>query len=1556
MTSAYNTMTQTDATNALAACFEIDSLRKEFYDRIIIKVKKNNTYRFIIEYSENKFETSSKFIGSPTHAIDNLIFYNTKAEAVTNYIEYTATYDDNVCYLDSSNAPSKKRFVANAFRLHAVNSGGYNTLYVSEFYPVMYSVADVFYGRQINLSEGMTIATAKSKENVINISKDGFRMWGYAGNLHANIGLQDDGSYGAWFPQIRIGGGSWSVAPFKTDASGNVSIEATQSSYTGARRDGIIQVTQNSTDYSGQFKPSCFYGTGTDITVLAGQINVGANIGAGIHFRYMGSASGDYTGLKLEAVESQNQANRAFAFYNVRGIDFSSSGSGGDLQEYYINNRLKINYSTDAVLRINNRNTGYYSFVELQDAGIARWQILKHPDNSFSIYQCANSYHPFSIDNTLTTNIGGLGFKIPSSPNKDVVFGDGTGWRLRFLRSNDNAVAVDIKDDLTTTFGSWIKAPREYLISAPLGEPAELYLGKDGLSKWAIYIPNSVTDNLKIWSAVGGNIATFKDNLGVDFAGTVDIYSGSTVQVRLGNDGHIGCNGYIDALGSITCGGIDVNRYDNGNSAHRLWLYPNHTYPFYIQACSTANGGGTHGYVTGGWATYFAMSDDSDGAYRGWIFRSSYSRGNVASISCDGRMTLNKGLVINGESGHTGVNRLWLYTATDETPWWLGYSPTSVFGGHGDVSGNCAMYLTVDNTSGNMTTRGWIFRAGHSACPYNVASISVGGTMTINGAFNMAGGNFNLTNDKIIYQTNNQWGGKLQIGYSWYPSTPEEITSTQAFIASSNGNLHLDSMNGHKMYLNYHSQQGIYVGRSIWIEGNANTLDIHSQYGTVQIGACNSSFIHFWSDNKPYYFSNKIIVEGELCVGNTADINCYLRLNRYNASDKYAYVASNLTNDCGLKFQIMNSSGVSITPFILQSSGEIWVNYQKLIVYKNAPSTNAYYNSAIEIRTDDATCAILGFHRVYNSAMSLYHAGYEMPNLLRISSNAGGDYAVLHEGYANAPIIGSSGNNSGGVSFYCSPSMDYGVSLRTTASLGTHGSTTTAWAAYFFCNNDAGWIFRNNTNGNMASISNTGALSLNGNVTVTKATSDALITLDTGVSYNSGIDLKYDGTLKWRLLRDWGSNDFLLYNAQSSVETIRIYSTGNRADFYGSITTKGSFGCFQTGGSGNGISLYGNDTYTTTYGIMFATTGNFGTHGYVTADWATYFNMNNDSGRGWVFRANGVGNVASISAGGSMCVNNYLTVGSSTVSSISPFWVAKKVGGTVGLFGQTDQCPIMYYQYSADYTGMAFNAYHNGTSWYNITGSKSTFLIQHEPLNGALAFYGAPAVTAGGVPQWVKAFSIGTDGTAYFGGTSSLGENEIVITKQSATAGIAVKVNGSPSGISVNASGGYSANTIGITTYSQYTYGIKADSGSDISIYSNKSLQFNINNLSTSGGAYYAFFDATGKLIRGGSSIRYKTEVNELPSAINTLKVLKPVSFKWKNGGMFDFGIIAEWSPEFLQVKSKEGIIESVSYHMINMITLKATQEQQSIIEQQEARIAELETKLAEILELLTVK
>ena len=66
----------------------------------------------------------------------------------------------------------------------------------------------------------------------------------------------------------------------------------------------------------------------------------------------------------------------------------------------------------------------------------------------------------------------------------------------------------------------------------------------------------------------------------------------------------------------------------------------------------------------------------------------------------------------------------------------LYFGATSLSGTHGAVTGNSAVYFTVDDT----TNRGWIFRQNWPGAEANVASISNTGNMTLNGYLKVAGG------------------------------------------------------------------------------------------------------------------------------------------------------------------------------------------------------------------------------------------------------------------------------------------------------------------------------------------------------------------------------------------------------------------------------------------------------------------------------------------------------------------------------------------------------------------------------------------------------------------------------------------------------------------------------------------------------------------------------------------------------------------------------------------------------------------------------------------------
>ncbi len=151
------------------------------------------------------------------------------------------------------------------------------------------------------------------------------------------------------------------------------------------------------------------------------------------------------------------------------------------------------------------------------------------------------------------------------------------------------------------------------------------------------------------------------------------------------------------------------------------------------------------------------------------------------------------------------------------------------------------------------------------------------------------------------------------------------------------------------------------------------------------------------------------------------------------------------------------------------------------------------------------------------------------------------------------------------------------------------------------------------------------------------------------VSAEDNIYLTDAGTVRAKLLLNASDRDNVELRAESLGSTMKFFTVGTEAleldasqnaTFVGGITSDtlsaASIGISGTNGTdGKGIALYGGaNSGEPTYGMMFQKTATYGTFGYVSADWATYFTMDTTNNRGWIFRKVGVGNVASINNNG----------------------------------------------------------------------------------------------------------------------------------------------------------------------------------------------------------------------------------------------------------------------------------------------------------------------------------
>jgi hypothetical protein len=172
---------------------------------------------------------------------------------------------------------------------------------------------------------------------------------------------------------------------------------------------------------------------------------------------------------------------------------------------------------------------------------------------------------------------------------------------------------------------------------------------------------------------------------------------------------------------------------------------------------------------------------------------------------------------------------------------------------------------------------------------------------------------------------------------------------------------------------------------------------------------------------------------------------------------------------------------------------------------------------------------------------------------------------------------------------------------------------------------------------------------------------------------------------------------------KTATETVSgAYTFSNAANVLtGNITSTvnansgieaGYLGVNSTSGSdGHGLSLYnGYVDGQPTYGYMFAQTATFGTHGDVSADWATYATMNNTANRGWIWRDTTNGNVASISNVGTLTLGANANVSQPWLAldsdSAGDNWTVQGAGISVGESGKKGSAAI-HMTYNGDGSG-----------------------------------------------------------------------------------------------------------------------------------------------------------------------------------------------------------------------------------------------------------------------------
>jgi hypothetical protein len=112
-------------------------------------------------------------------------------------------------------------------------------------------------------------------------------------------------------------------------------------------------------------------------------------------------------------------------------------------------------------------------------------------------------------------------------------------------------------------------------------------------------------------------------------------------------------------------------------------------------------------------------------------------------------------------------------------------------------------------------------------------------------------------------------------------------------------------------------------------------------------------------------------------------------------------------------------------------------------------------------------------------------------------------------------------------------------------------------------------------------------------------------------------------------------------------------------------------------------------------------------------------------------------------------------------------------------------------------------------------------------------------------------------------------------------------------------------------------------------------------------------FTTAGDLVQcGGSSLRWKTNLQPFTSGLDVVRRLRPISFNWKESELPDIGLaaeeVAQVEPSFVFRNSK-GEPEGVKYERLNMALINAVQEQQKEIDGLKEQRKEIEQLKVEI-------
>ena len=119
-----------------------------------------------------------------------------------------------------------------------------------------------------------------------------------------------------------------------------------------------------------------------------------------------------------------------------------------------------------------------------------------------------------------------------------------------------------------------------------------------------------------------------------------------------------------------------------------------------------------------------------------------------------------------------------------------------------------------------------------------------------------------------------------------------------------------------------------------------------------------------------------------------------------------------------------------------------------------------------------------------------------------------------------------------------------------------------------------------------------------------------------------------------------------------------------------------------------------------------------------------------------------------------------------------------------------------------------------------------------------------------------------------------------------------------------------------------------------------------------SSGSTNLCLNGSNEIASCSSSLRYKSDIADLPFGLDAIAKLRPVTFNWKDTGQPDLGFVAEDVNQvtpLLAMLNAQGQIEGVKYDRITAILVKGMQEQQAQIAELQKQNAEQHTRIHDL-------